>query len=342
MNATTARRWWAAATRRDPSFDGTFVFAVLTTGVYCRPSCPARRPLLRNVRLFAAARDAEREGFRTCKRCGAGRGLVARACDYLRRHARDRITLSRMARELGVSASHLQRSFSRAMGTSPAGYLRALRFGAFREGRGRVTASLHGSGFGSSSRLYERARSRLGMTPGTSLNGGEGMTIDFDLLKSPLGRMLIAATPAGICTVEFGDSDRTLVRALRKRYPRAMVRRSPALLRRAGKRLRRILAGKPDDATLPLDARATAFQARVWEELRAIPAGATRSYGEIARRIGRPAAARAVARACASNRLAVLIPCHRAVAADGGLSGYRWGRERKRTLLDLERKNQPG
>jgi AraC family transcriptional regulator of adaptative response/methylated-DNA-[protein]-cysteine methyltransferase len=338
MNTTTARRWWKATVRRDPAFDGTFVFGVLTTGIYCRPSCPARRPLARNVRFFAAARDAEREGFRACKRCGVRPSLAVRACDYLLRHVRERVPLARLARSLGVSASHLQRSFTRTMGVSPATYARTLRFEQFRTlARGPVAPALYGAGFGAPSRLYERARVQLGMTPAASLRGGKNMCIAYEIIGCPLGRALIAATPLGICAVEFGDSDGALAASLRARYPRATIDRNPALLTKAGRQLRRIFEGKTGDAALPLDVRATVFQARVWNELRAIPAGATRSYSEIARRIGSPTSARAVARACASNPLALLIPCHRAVAADGALSGYRWGTERKRKLLNLER-----
>jgi AraC family transcriptional regulator of adaptative response/methylated-DNA-[protein]-cysteine methyltransferase len=332
------QRWWKAALRRDPAFDGAFVFGVRTTGIYCRPSCPARRPLARNVRFFSAPFDAELEGFRACKRCRPTASLAARAVDYLRGHAQERITLERLARALAVSPAHLQRTFTRDLGISPRAFHRALKFERFRkDGRNGVAPALYGAGFGSASRLYEGARARLGMTPGTFRKGGMGMTITYDIIDSPLGRALIAATPAGICAVEFGDSDRALAKSLREEYPRAELARNPALLRRAGRLLRRIVEGKPVEASLPLDARATAFQARVWEELRAIPAGTTRSYGEIARRIGRPGSARAVGRACASNPVAVLIPCHRAVAADGALTGYRWGTERKRRLLDLER-----
>jgi len=345
MNAT----WWKAALRRDPAFDGTFVFGVLTTGIYCRPSCPARRPLARNVRLFGRGREAEREGFRPCKRCRPesklGPGILAvRACDYLRRHAEEQPTLTQMARQLSVSASHLQRTFTRALGISPKAYLSALRFERFRTrggGRAGVAPALYGAGFASPSRLYEPARSRLGMTPATFLRGGSGMDIAYDVIDCPLGRALIAATPLGICAVEFGESDAALSKSLSARYPRASIRREAALLRKAGRQLRRIFEGKPVDASLPLDARATAFQARVWGELRAIPAGRTRTYGEIARRIGRPGSARAVGRACASNPGALLIPCHRAVGAKGDLTGYRWGKDRKKTLLELERRTAP-
>jgi AraC family transcriptional regulator of adaptative response/methylated-DNA-[protein]-cysteine methyltransferase len=339
MTLMPVRPWWKAALRRDPAFDGVFVFGVLTTGIYCRPSCPARRPLARNVRFFCSPDAAEREGFRACRRCRPTASLAARAVDYLRRHARERVTLERMARSLAVSPAHLQRIFTRELGISPRAYQRVLKFERFRKGTGArngVASALYGAGFGSTSRLYEAARARLGMTPATYLKGGLGMKITYDIIDCALGRALIAATPLGICAVQFGESDRALAKALSDRYPRASIGRNPSLLRRAGRRLRRILEGKPLLASLPLDARATAFQARVWEELRAIPAGATRSYGEIARRIGRPGSARAVGRACASNPVAVLIPCHRAVGADGGLTGYRWGKGRKKKLLALE------
>jgi len=338
MNTTA---WGKAVERRDPAFDGAFVFAVRSTGIYCRPSCPARRPLAKNVGFFSTPRAAERDGFRACKRCRPAAkpapSLALRACALLRDHAAERIPLGRLARELGVSPDHLQRTFTRDIGISPAAYLGVLRIERFRgNGRAGVTPALLDAGFGSPSRLYERARSRLGMTPATSLQGGAGMNIVYDILPCPLGKALLAATPSGICAVQLGDSDAPLVRELRARFPRASLRRHPALLRRAGAQLRRMFAGKPFDAALPLDVRATAFQARVWKELRSIPAGATRSYGEIARRIGRPGSARAVGRAIASNPVALIIPCHRAIGSTGALTGYRWGVGRKKALLAME------
>ena len=331
-------RWRTALARRDAAFDGAFVFAVVTTGIYCRPSCPARRPRPENVRCFSGPAAAEKEGYRACKRCrpkSAVESLAARAARRLLDHPGERPTLAALARALGVGPQHLQRTFKRSLGVSPREYLDVLRFERFRRGaRNGVAPALYGAGFGSTSRLYERAVSRLGMTPATFARGGRGMGIAYDLTRVPAGRALIAATPKGICAVELGDSDRSLVKALKARFPRAEFRRDRALLRFAGEQLRREPAG---GAALPLDVRATAFQARVWNELRAIPAGATRSYGEIARRLGRPRAFRAVARACAANPVALLIPCHRAVAADGGLSGYRWGIARKKALLEFER-----
>ena len=336
----TMKSRWAAVERRDPAFDGAFVFAVESTGIYCRPSCPARRPLKKNVRFFATPRAAEHEGFRACRRCRPASGarplvrLAARACAML---AGERLSLTDLARRLDVSPHHLQRTFTRALGVSPKEYQATLRFERFRAGASTgVARALYGAGFGSPSRLYERSRSRLGMTPATCRHGGAGMTIVYDLIDSPLGRTLLAATPAGICAVSFGNRDRALTKDLRARYPRASIRRDARLLRFAGDRLRRVFDGAAAD--LPLDVRATAFQARVWRELQAIPAGATRTYGEIARRIGRPGSARAVGRACASNPVALLIPCHRAVGSDGALTGYRWGNDRKKALLERERR----
>jgi AraC family transcriptional regulator of adaptative response/methylated-DNA-[protein]-cysteine methyltransferase len=332
------KRWWTAVERRDPEYDGAFVFAVVSTGIYCRPSCPARRPLKRNVRFFSTPPAAEREGFRACRRCRPASGarpsvdLAARACALL---SRERMTLAELSGRLSVSLHHLQRTFTRTVGVSPKEYLDVLRFERFRSGAADgVAPSLYRAGFGSPSRLYERSRSRLGMTPAAARNGGAGMEISYDLVDCPLGRALVAATPAGICAVSFGDRDRELAADLRARYPRAILRRDPRLLRGVSGKLRRLFEGGSD---LPLDVRATAFQARVWRELQAIPAGSTRTYGEIARRIGRPGSARAVGRACASNPVALLIPCHRAVGR-GGLTGYRWGTDRKKALLERERR----
>jgi len=337
------KRWWTAVTQRDPAFDGAFVFAVLSTGIYCRPSCPARRPLEKNVRFFSTPRAAELQGFRACLRCRPASGarpsadLAARACAILSREDGPRVTLSELSRRLDVSPHHLQRTFTRAVGVSPKEYLDVLRFERFRNGAPMgVSRALYGAGFGSPSRLYERSRPRLGMTPATFRKGGAGMDIAYDIVDSPLGRTLVAATSAGICAVSFGNRDRALSADLRARYPRASIRRDARLLRRVGGRMRRLFDGAAAD--LPLDVRATAFQARVWRELQAIPAGSTRTYGEIARRIGRPGSARAVGRACASNPVALLIPCHRAVGGDGALTGYRWGTERKKALLERERR----
>jgi AraC family transcriptional regulator of adaptative response/methylated-DNA-[protein]-cysteine methyltransferase len=334
--------WWRKALDRDARYDGSFVFAVATTGIYCVASCPARRPLRRNVKFFRDPAAAEREGFRRCRRCGAARpDPVLLACRFAEAHLDEPLPLARLAREAGWSPSHLQRTFRHRLGVTPRQYLRRLRVERFQDEvrrRPGVSRAIYAAGFGSPSRLYENAGGRLGMTPARYARKGAGMTIAFDLLDTSIGRCLIAATPVGICAVLFGASAE---RELRARFPNAILRRDPRLLTRARAAIRRILAGR--DASLPLDVRATAFQARVWESLRAIPRGETRSYAQIARTLGRPGAARAVARACASNPVALLIPCHRVVGSDGSLSGYRWGKDRKRALLERERKQKgPG
>lgn len=352
MNTAMTRRWWKAAQQRDPAFDGKFVFGVVTTGVYCRPSCPARRPRLENIRLYSDAPAAELEGFRPCKRCRPrshphfqpDAALAARACSILADRGGRVVPLAEIARTLGVSPHHLQKMFRRALGVSPREYQVARRFEEFRRRagqRGDVAGALYAAGFSSPSRLYERSGPRLGMTPAALARGGEGVSLAYDVISCPLGRALLAATPRGLCAVELGDSDRALIRSLTARYPRAVIQRNAGLLRGAAGVLHRIFRDASRAPALPLDVCATAFQARVWNELQAIPAGATQSYGQIARRLGRPNSARAVARACASNPVAVLIPCHRAVAADGGLSGYRWGRGRKKALLRMERRHSP-
>jgi len=336
----TERRWWRAALRRDPACDDAFVFGVATTAVYCRASCPARRPRLANVAFFRSPREAEREGFRACLRCGPSRRAgVLRACEWIARSVETPPTLERVARRAGLSPGHLQRVFLRSLGVTPKQFARRLRFERFgralRSG-GRIASSLYAAGFGSSSRLYERALSQMGMTPATLARKGAGMQIAYDLMDGPLGRVLIAATPLGICAVELGSSDRALAKGLRDRFPAALIGRSAVLLRFAKERLRRLFAGAIQDPSLPLDLRATAFQARVWESLRSIPYGETRTYAEVARALGRPRAVRAVARACSSNPVALLIPCHRVVGSGGELRGYRWGLDRKAALLRRE------
>lgn len=316
--------------RRDAAWDGRFVFAVRTTGVYCRPSCPARRPRPEHARFFDGPEAAEREGFRACRRCqGRPDDRLLLACELLSKHpARD------VPGRLGLDPDHFARVFRRALGVTPAEYARHVRFERFRRRAGRDGLAAASAEFGSSGRLYERAAERFGMTPGTLAAGGRGARIAYDVFPSRLGGILMAATQRGLCAVLPGGwaSD------LRALFPKAELGRSPALLRFAAVRLRSLLDGRICDARLPLDVRATAFQARVWSSLRAIPAGETRSYADIARAIGRPAAVRAVARAIASNAVAVLVPCHRAIGSDGSLRGFRWGLSRKAALLKSERR----
>jgi AraC family transcriptional regulator of adaptative response/methylated-DNA-[protein]-cysteine methyltransferase len=339
---------WIAVRTRDRRFDGVFFYAVRSTGIYCKPSCAARRPDPRRVDFFAAAAAAEAAGFRACRRCRpreAGRGdaavaLTRRACALLHEETEGKPTLAALARRLGVEPQRLQRAFRRTLGVTPREYVEARRWGALKRGlRGghSVTRALYDAGYGSPSRIYESAGGRLGMTPAQYGRGGRGMRIGYRVVVSPLGRLLVAATPRGVCMVSLGDSDRALVAALRDEYPAAEVRPEGARLARWIAPLARSLGGGAAPPDVPLDVRATAFQGRVWRALRAIPRGQTRTYGEIARSLGRPGAARAVGRACASNPVAIAIPCHRAVGENGSLTGYRWGVERKRRLLASER-----
>jgi AraC family transcriptional regulator of adaptative response/methylated-DNA-[protein]-cysteine methyltransferase len=341
----TRRRWWRAALFRDTAYDEVFVFGVTTTAIYCRPGCPARRPHLRNVVFFRSPRDAEGEGYRACKRCGPDprrgpRGGVLAACEWIARHGDELPSLERIARRVGWSPFHLQKVFRRSLGVTPKQYARRLRFQRFgrRVGSGGPVASaLYAAGFGSSRGLYERSFSQLGMSPAALARKGLGMSIAYDVLDCPLGKALIAATPLGICAVEFGSRANDLSKSLRGRFPGASIARAPDLLRFARECLRKIFSGEAKNLDLPLDIRATAFQARVWETLCAIPYGQTRTYAQVARSIGRRSAVRAVARACASNPVALVIPCHRVQGAEGGLRGYRWGIARKKALLELER-----
>lgn len=318
------------------------LYGVATTGIYCRTGCPSRTPLPRNVVRFRSVDDARREGYRACRRCrpdGPEPGNLLAACEFIARHAGEPLTLGRIARHVGGSPFQLQRLFRRRLGVSPKEYARRLRFEALgrelRSGR-PVSSALYAAGFGSPSRVYERAAAQLGMSPATLSRKGAGMSIAYDLVDCPLGRALIAATPRGICAVFFGDRDRPLIADLKDRFPKARIGRSADLLRFAKTRLKALFGGATD-ARLPLDVRGTAFQARVWGALRAIPYGETRTYAEIARAVGRPKAVRAVGTACGANPVSLLIPCHRAVGSDGALHGYRWGLERKKALLARER-----
>ena len=338
---------WRAVSARDRSWDGRFVFAVRTTGVYCCPSCPARRPRRRNVSFFTGPGAAEAAGFRACLRCrpretGAAdsrSAVVAAACRLLAEDRDQPWRLGALAKEVGVSPRHLLRTFKDALGVTPRQYADARRMAAFKgrlRGGDSVTGAMYDVGFGSSSRLYEDVQGRLGMTPATYRRGGRGMSIGYTVTDSPLGRLLVAATDRGVAAVSLGDSETALEAGLRKEYPQAEIHRDDAGLQRWVALVLDELAGAKRRPDLPLDVQATAFQHRVWQELRAIPRGQTRSYAEVARRIGQPTAARAVARACASNRVALLVPCHRVVATGGGVGGYRWGAQRKQALLERE------
>jgi AraC family transcriptional regulator of adaptative response/methylated-DNA-[protein]-cysteine methyltransferase len=269
---------------------------------------------------------------------------IQQACEIIRAHPEERHTLSDLAERVGLSRFHFQRAFTRAVGISPHAYLEACRLGrvksALRSGE-RVTPALYDAGYGSSSRLYERSGRALGMTPATYRRGAPGVEIDFAIADSPLGRLLVAVTARGVCRVMIGDRDNALERDLRREYPQALVRRNVRLLTSQVRALLDHLRGRAPHIGLPIDVRATAFQWRVWKQLQTIPYGETRTYQQVAAAMGRPTATRAVARACATNPVALLIPCHRVVRTDGSLGGYRWGIPRKQALLDRERGGRP-
>jgi AraC family transcriptional regulator of adaptative response/methylated-DNA-[protein]-cysteine methyltransferase len=343
QNAPDISTAWRAVQQRDRRFDGRFVYGVRSTRIFCRPSCASRRPTRSRVEFFSSAGDAERAGYRACKRCRpASRELagidraVGRACDYITAHAGERVTLATLARETGVSAFHLQRAFKRALGVSPREYQDAQRrrlLSRRLRGGDTVSRATYEAGFGSSSRVYERS---MGMTPATLRRGGLGQRIHFTIVDSPLGRLLGAYTENGVCSVMIGSDDSALERELRRDFPNAeIVSAGPALNEWIAAIVRSVKGGQPT-AGIPVDARGTAFQWRVWNELQRIPRGTTLSYSDVARRIGRPTAVRAVARACATNPVALVIPCHRVVREDGDLGGYRWGLERKKELLRME------
>jgi AraC family transcriptional regulator of adaptative response/methylated-DNA-[protein]-cysteine methyltransferase len=339
---------WQAVVAKDARFDGQFVFAVTSTGVYCRPSCPSRRAHRERVKFFDLPAAAEQAGFRACLRCqpqlaqvlDPQMDLVQRACRFLDDSEGETVKLNELAARVGVSAFHLQRTFKRVMGTSPRQYLAARRFGNFKElvrKGSSVTNALYESGFNSSSRLYEHASAELGMTPATYSRGGRGVNINYTIVASPLGRLLVATTERGVCAVRMGDNDQKLERELHEEFPHAEINHADTALREPVEKILAHLAHHEPRLDLPLDIRATAFQLRVWQKLREIPYGRTVSYGDVAKSLGNPGAVRAVGRACATNPVALVIPCHRVVKEDKSLGGYRWGLDRKKTLLEAER-----
>lgn len=338
---------WHAVLARDAAQDGAFVFAVSSTGVYCRPSCPSKRPQRENVKFFRAPEDAERAGYRACLRCrprmlGGNPQLrtVKAICRYIEQHLDEPITLSRLGLEFHQSPFHLQRTFKSVLGITPRAYADSCRVNQLKQNLRAghsVTRALYDAGYSSSSRLYERTASQLGMTPDKYRRGAIAAPVRYTCADSPLGRMLIAATDKGICAIHFADSDADLEQGLRHEFPFANRRRDDHAMQMWKEDLLRQMRGEKLNSALPLDIQATAFQRRVWSCLQKIPCGATRSYGQIAKAIGRPTAARAVARACATNPVAVAIPCHRVVSAAGDAGGYRWGEERKKLLLQMEK-----
>ena len=339
-------RYWEAVTGRETAMDGVVYYGVISTGVYCRPSCASRKPKRENVLFFSRREEAEQAGFRACLRCRPERApgnprleMVREVCRYLEAHPDEPVTLARLARQLGFSPFHIQRTFKAVLGVSPRAWAESRKLQQFKRGvksGATVTQALYDAGYGSPSRLYERSSSQLGMTPAAYRRGGEGMEIAFACEHSAAGRILVAATPRGVCAVRLGDSSEDLEAELRREFPRANITRGGAAVAGYARAVARLARGG-EAAELPLDIRATAFQRRVWQELRRIPRGETRTYSEVAAAVGDPRARRAVAQACAANPVAVAVPCHRVVRADGTLGGYRWGITRKRLLLEAER-----
>jgi AraC family transcriptional regulator of adaptative response/methylated-DNA-[protein]-cysteine methyltransferase len=337
---------WDAVVRRDAAADGLFFYSVRTTGVYCRPSCPSRGAKRENVGFHATALAAERAGFRPCKRCRPNEpalrdrqaGAIARACRLIEA-AEETPSLAALARAAGMSRFHFHRLFKAETGVTPKAYAdahRARRMAGELARSGTVTEAIYGAGFNSSGRFYATTKDRLGMTPTAFRKGGDGATIRFAVGQSSLGAILVAATDKGVCAISIGDDPAALLRDLEARFPKARLIGGDEGFETLVAKVVGLVEAPRHGLDLPLDIRGTAFQERVWQALRDIPAGETRTYAEIAERIGHPSAVRAVAGACASNRIAVAIPCHRVVRSDGSLSGYRWGVERKRRLIERE------
>jgi AraC family transcriptional regulator of adaptative response/methylated-DNA-[protein]-cysteine methyltransferase len=340
--------FWEATQQRDTRMDGFFYYAVTSSGVYCRPSCPSRRPRRENVLFFRDRLEAERAGFRACLRCRPAdpssanpqAELVRRICRHIEANLDRPLTLEALGRAVRLSPFHLQRTFKGLTGITPRAYADACRLETLKRGLRRgdsVTRAMVDAGYSSSSRLYERTGSQLGMPPADYRKGGAGASIRYGVVESPLGLILIAATPKGICCIRFGDSRGELEAGLRKEFHQARIESDDAAMAGWAAQLGDHLAGRLEQLDLPLDIRATAFQRLVWEHLRSIPRGKTESYSEVAAAIGRPTAVRAVARACAANPVALAIPCHRVVREDGSVSGYRWGVDRKQKLLEQEK-----
>lgn len=343
-------RYWRAAAERDRRADGTFVLAVRTTRIYCRPSCPARRPLRRNVLFFRTQQEAETQGFRACLRCRPNElagavALVQQAAKRLAAGSEDSLRLSEIATELRTSPATLRRAFAQVTGLRPRELASALRVERFktmlRAGRS-ITDALYETGYGSASRVYERSNAQLGMTPAAYRKGGVGMKITYTIAKSPLGKVLVGATEKGVSAVYLGDDNAKMIAALREEYPCAEIAAANEAYGRWVREIVGRIEGRQPQVEVPLDLQATAFQRRVWQELQKIPRGATRTYSQVAKVVGNQRAVRAVARACATNPVSIVVPCHRVIREDGKLAGYRWGLERKEELLAVERGSAGG
>jgi len=339
---------WQAVEARDPDSDGLFFYAVTTTGIFCRPTCPSRRPNRTNVRFFDNAEDAQQAGFRSCRKCkplaiksSSPPESVLKACQMMD-ESDEPPTLEELAGAVGLSPHYFHRLFKKTVGITPKAYSSFRRAERFRDELGQersVTSAMYGAGYGASSRCYEDVSDNLGMTPTAFKNGGSGQTICYSVTPCHLGWVAVAATSRGLCMIELGDEQELLRERVLNRFPNAILEGHDQTFVALVAQVVELIASPKPPCDLPLDVQGTAFQRKVWEALRSIPVGDTVTYTEIAEAIGQPMASRAVARACATNPLAVAIPCHRVVRKDGDLSGYRWGIERKRQLLEEERKH---
>lgn len=336
---------WAAVRGREKSAEGTFVYAVKTTGVYCRPGCPSRMPRREHVLFFADGQAAEASGFRACRRCRAqpampaGTDAIARACRLIE-EAEQPLSLTALAEAAALSPSHFHRLFKRIMGVTPRAYGAMRRVNRAQESLANgtsVTETVYAAGYGSSSRFYDGATEALGMKPNEYRKGGAGMSIRMAVVPSYLGHVLVAATERGLCAITLGDDPETLRNGLQQRFPKALLVDRDVDFDACVRAVVALLEAPREKCSLPLDIQGTAFQRRVWEALQRIPAGTTMTYGELAASIGMPGAVRAVGQACGANPVAVIVPCHRVVQRGGDLGGYRWGVQRKRALLDRER-----
>jgi AraC family transcriptional regulator, regulatory protein of adaptative response / methylated-DNA-[protein]-cysteine methyltransferase len=345
-NADIEALWQAVVEHRD-QLDGVFYYGVRTTGVYCRPSCPSRRPRRENVDFYFDPRSAERAGLRACRRCrpterqpaSPQAEVVKRVCEYIEQNLEGTLTLKTIAAAVGGSPFHIQRTFKQMLGITPQEFAEIRRVAVFRTALrfGRSVAdATYEAGFNSSRGLYERAHAHLGMTPATYRKGAPSQKIVYTVTDSPLGKLLVAGTEKGICKISLGDAEGKLSESLYTEFPKALITADKAALKDAVRAILEYLEQKKTKIDLPLDLQATTFQMRVWRELQRIPYGKTLSYEEVAKRLHEPSATRAVARACATNPVALVVPCHRVVRKDGGLGGYRWGIERKKRLLSAE------
>ena len=339
---------WDAVVARDGRHDGRFVFAVRSTGIYCKPSCPAKHARREHIVFLSNPDEAERSGFRPCKRCrprevqSSRTKLVDNICKFIDANLDRKLTLSRIGSHVAVSPYYLQRTFKQILGISPRQYVEARRLARMKQSlrRGQtVNDALYNAGFSSRSRIYKKTPS-LGMAPGALRRGGEGLLIEYTIINSPLGRLLVGATARGVCAVCLGASDEAVEASLSQDYFAADIQRNDQALKKWAAKFMEYFTSRPFNLNLPVDVQATAFQWRVWKEIQSIPYGQTSTYSKIASAIGKPKAVRAVARACATNPVSLVVPCHRVVGSDGELHGYRWGLRRKQALLIHEKMSE--